>query len=201
MKIGGYYFITDSSLSRAGNKSDVKAAMAARVGVVQYREKNLDTKEMCKEALRLRKICKNTTFLINDRLDIALAVRADGVHIGKEDMPYQLARRLLGKGKIIGVTVHNLKEARKAEGWGADYLGVSPIFQTSTKKDAGIPVGVKLIKTLKGAVSIPVIAIGGITLENAGEVVQAGADGLAAISAIVTKKDVWAEIEKFQKFF
>jgi thiamine-phosphate pyrophosphorylase len=197
----GYYFITDSSISRAGNLSDVQNALKAKVEVVQYREKQKCTKEMYKEALLLRKLCKGIIFLINDRVDIALSVDADGVHIGNDDLPYSVIRKLLGKKKIIGMTVHRVKEAREAQELGADYIGISPIFATSTKADAGIPVGIELIKKIKKEVSIPVIAIGGINLPNAPEVVLAGVDALCAISAVVTSKDVRGEIEKFQELF
>jgi len=197
----GYYFITGSSLSRAGNYSDCKNALSAGVRVVQYRNKDCGTKEMYEEAFELRALCKNVTFLINDRLDIALAVGADGVHIGREDIPYNAARKILGKKKIIGITAHSVKEARQAQKLGADYIGVSPVFFTKTKKDAGKPAGLKLIKEIKKQVSIPVIAIGGINLSNAKEAIEAGADGLCAISAVVTKPDVKKEIEKFQAIF
>ena len=133
----GYYFITDSRLSRAGNISDVMEAAACKVDAVQYRNKNAETLEMYEEALHLREICRDLTFLINDRIDIALAVGADGVHLGQSDMPCTTARKLLGQEKVIGVTVHNLFEALVAKRDGADYLGVSPIFQTATKSDAG----------------------------------------------------------------
>ncbi len=197
----GYYFITDASLSRAGNVIDVKAAVAAGVKVVQYREKQADASKMYEEALKLRKICKHITFLVNDRVDLALAVDADGVHLGQDDLPYAAARKILGEQKIIGLTVHTVKEARQAQKLGADYLGVSPIFATHTKSDAGNPKGVALITEIRKSVSIPIIAIGGITLANAGEVIRAGADGLCAISAVVTKQNVRAEIAKFQKLF
>ena len=197
----GFYFITDARLSRAGNLSDVKNALKAKVEVVQYRNKYASTKEMYEEALQLRKICKNVTFLVDDRLDIALAVDADGVHLGKDDLPYLVARNLFGKKKIIGLTIHSLEEAREAQELDADYISVSPIFKTATKKDAGIPVGVHLIKRIKRQIKIPVIAIGGINLSNAEEIIRAGADGLCAISAVVTKSDVKQEVEKFQKLF
>jgi len=199
--INGYYFITDSSLSKAGNVSDVKNAVAAGVKVVQYRNKSGTTKEMHAEASMLKDICKDILFLINDRMDIALSVGADGVHLGQDDMPYAAARRLLGKQKIIGITVHNIEEAKEAEKMGADYLGISPVFLTSTKFDAGKPAGVSLISEIKKNISIPVVAIGGINLKNAEEVVAAGADGLCAISAVVAADDVAAEIKKFQELF
>lgn len=197
----GYYFITDYSLSRAGNISDVKLAEACRVCAVQYRNKNAETREMYEEAVRPREICRSAPFLINDRIDIALAVDADGVHLGQSDMPYRAARKMLGPEKIIGITVHNLAEAVEAQRSGADYLGVSPIFQTATKSDAGKPSGIALIEEIRSRVDIPLIAIGGIDLANAPEVVSAGADGLCAISAVVAKEDVGKEIKRFQELF
>ncbi len=197
----GYYFITDSKLSRAGNVSDMQNAVAAGVEVVQYRRPDAPASELFAEAAILRKLCRRTLFLINDRVDIALAVEADGVHLGQNDLPFPAARKLLGQGKIIGLTVHSLDEARQAEAAGADYLGVSPIFTTQTKADAGPPAGIQLIRQIRSAVKIPLIAIGGINLANAPEVIQAGADGLCAISAVVSRENVRAEIEKFQRLF
>lgn len=197
----GYYFITDSGLSRAGNLSDVLQAEACGVRIVQYRNKTADTLAMYEEAVRLREICRKALFLVNDRIDIALAAQADGVHLGQSDMPYRAARRLLGPEKVIGITVHNLAEALKAEEAGADYLGVSPIFATSTKSDAGKPSGIALIEEIRARVDIPLIAIGGINLANAPQVVEAGADGLCAISAVVAGDDVSTEIRKFQSLF
>lgn len=156
----GYYFITDSVLSRAGNISDVIEAAACKVEVVQYRNKSAETREMYEEARRLREICQDLTFLINDRIDIALAVDADGVHLGQSDMPCTTARKLLGE-KIIGVTVHNLREAVEAERLGADYLGSLSHIQTMTKPDAGKPAGLSLIEEIRQQVEIPLIAIGG----------------------------------------
>jgi len=197
----GYYFITDASLSLAGNISDVKNALLAKVKFVQYRTKHLSTKEMYTEALKLRKICRKAIFLVNDRLDIALGVDADGVHLGQDDLPYQVARKLLGEKKIIGVTVHSVKDAKEAKESGVDYLSVSPIFATNTKQDAGKPSGTALLKKIREAVSIPIVAIGGIGLSNAAEIIRTGADGLCAISAVVTKRNVRREIEKFQGLF
>ncbi|NTV27562.1 MAG: thiamine phosphate synthase [Methanothrix sp.] len=197
----GYYFITDSKLSRAGNAKDVLCAVACGVEVVQYRNKNAESRMMYEEAVRLREICSEALFLINDRVDIALAIEADGVHLGQKDIPCIVARKMLGPGKIIGITVHNLAEAKEAETSGADYLGVSPIFQTKTKLDAGKPAGIALIEEIRKQVSIPLIAIGGINHSNATEVIQAGADGLCAISCVVAKENVDDEIKKFQKLF
>ena len=201
--IKGYYFITDAGLSKAGNISDVRNAVEAGVGAVQYRNKEGTTKELIGEAEKLKHICKagSALFIVNDRVDVALAVDADGIHIGQDDMPYETARNLLGNEKKIGVTVHNVDEARHAEKSGADYVGASPVFGTTTKADAGETIGIFLIKEIKKSCKIPIVAIGGINLENAKEAVGAGADALCAISAVVKKKDVKEEIRKFQELF
>lgn len=202
-ELKGYYFITDSKLSRAGNESDVLSAVSCGVEVVQYRNKNAQTLQMYEEALVLKEICLDgdCLFLINDRLDIALAVEADGVHVGQTDMPCLQARRLLGPEKVIGVTVHNLAEAVQAESEGADYLGVSPIFQTATKPDAGKPAGIKLIEEIRDQVDIPLVAIGGINHSNASQVIGAGARALCAISSVVARENVSDEIKRFQEKF
>jgi thiamine-phosphate pyrophosphorylase len=197
----GYYFITDAKLSAAGNLSDVKNALAAGVKIIQYRNKNGSARQLYEEAVKLRSLCKKALFLVNDRLDIALAVGADGVHLGNDDLPYQAARKILGKNKIIGLTVHSVSQAKQAQKLGADYIGVAPIFATRTKKDAGKPAGVRLIKEIRKQVSIPIIAIGGINLSNAAEVIAAGSDGLCAISAVVSRPSVKKEIKRFQELF
>jgi thiamine-phosphate pyrophosphorylase len=198
--VKGYYFITDADLSRAGNAADVAAAVSVGVPLVQYRRKTGTTAELYAEAMRLRALCRGETkFLVNDRLDIALAADADGVHIGQDDMPFAVARRLLGPDRIIGLTVHSVAEAVAGEKMGADYLGVSPIFATATKRDAGDPGGLQVLKDIRVAVSLPLAAIGGITLENAPQVVAAGADMVCAISAVVSRRDVGAEIQNFNQ--
>ena len=179
----------------------MNAAVAAGVSVVQYRDKCTDSGKIYEEALRLRQITKSVIFLINDRVDIALSVDADGVHLGQKDLSYKEARKFLGKDKIIGLTVHNVKEALEAQAMGADYIGVSPVFVTNTKSDAGSAVGVEMIRRIRESVKIPIVAIGGINLSNAKEVVAAGADSLCAISAVVTKEDVKKEIQRFQELF
>jgi thiamine-phosphate pyrophosphorylase len=198
----GFYFITDASLSRAGIMRDVKSALAAGVQAVQYRNKCARSKQMLAEAFAIGKLCKGKALcIINDRVDIACAVGADGVHLGQDDMPYCLARKMLGKGKMIGVTVHTLAQAVEAAHAGADYLGVAPIFATRTKIDTGKACGVGLIRQIKKRVSIPLVAIGGINLSNMQQVVDAGAQGVCALSAVVKKNKVKEEIEKFQRFF
>jgi thiamine-phosphate pyrophosphorylase len=201
--ISGYYFITDSKLSRFGNLYDVTQAVSAGVNIVQYRNKAGTTKELYAEAVKLCEICRKgkTLFIVNDRLDISMAVGAHGVHIGQDDMPLSEARRLLGAAKIIGVTAHSVKEALSAQRAGADYIGVSPIFATATKHDAGKPAGIELINKVKKAVKIPIVAIGGINLKNAVSVVTVGADCLCAVSAVVASNDPKAQIIKFQQLF
>ena len=197
----GYYFITDARLSLAGNASDVEHALAAGVRVVQHRDKDADTAVMIEEARLLRRLCQGALFLVNDRVEVALAVGADGVHLGQEDLHYRAARRLLGEQKIIGITVNTPEQALEAARLGADYLGVSPIFATRTKPDAGEPAGLTLLREIRRRVSLPLIAIGGITLDNASAVIEAGADGICAISAVVTRPDVRGAIHSFQRLF
>ncbi|MFZ3085995.1 MAG: thiamine phosphate synthase [Candidatus Hydromicrobium sp.] len=195
------YFITDSRLTRKTILEDVKSAIRAGVKIIQYREKEKSTGDMIKEAKEIGELCKknNVLFIINDRVDIVLAVDADGVHLGNKDMTYSIARKILGSKKIIGLTVHNIREAVEAERLGADYIGVSPIFETKTKLDAGRPAGLKLIKDIKKAIKIPFVAIGGINENNLGSVIEAGARSIAAISAIVTKDNVEKECKKFRE--
>ena len=195
------YFITDSKLTRKTVLEDVKSAIKAGVKIIQYREKEKSAREMIEDAKKIGKLCRenNILFIINDRIDIALAVNADGVHLGNEDIPYSIARKLLGSKKIIGLTVHNIQEAMEAEKIGADYIGVSPIFETKTKLDAGKPAGLKLIKDVKKEVKIPLVAIGGIDENNLKSVLKAGAKSIAIISAIITKDDVEKECKKFKE--
>jgi thiamine-phosphate pyrophosphorylase len=191
------YFITDSSLTKKNIFSDVKNAIAGGATIIQYREKNKTFKEQKKEALKIKKICKNKAiFIVNDSLKLAKKINADGVHLGQTDESITNARKMLGKNKIIGVTAHNLKEAIKAKREGADYLGVSPIYATSTKSDAGKACGTKLITKIRKKTSTPIIGIGGINKTNAEKVITAGADGVAVISAICAQKNPKKEAEK-----
>ena len=193
-----FYLVTDSGLSKKGTLNDVKQAINAGCKIIQYREKNKDTKEMIKEALKIKQLCKNKAiFIVNDRVDVALAVDADGVHLGQDDMDFETARKLLGEKRIIGLTAHNVKEAIKAEKKGANYIGLSPIFETATKKDAGKACGVEMITKVKNEISIPVVAIGGINKENIHSVIKAGADAAVAISAVLTQDNVKKEVADF----
>lgn len=200
----GYYFITDNELSLMGNEADVRLACELGVKVIQYRNKNANTKELYNEAHKLRQICKNydnVMFLINDRVDIAIAVDADGVHLGQDDMPYPVARKLLGKKKIIGLSTHNIKEAKLAEFSNVDYIGVGAIYNTTTKKDVTDAQGVELIKNIKKSVNIPIVAIGGINMDNFEDVISAGADALCSISDIIAYKDMKDRIKKINNGF
>ena len=199
--IKGYYFVTGEGISRHGDVYDVRQAIRCGVSAVQYRNKTGTAKIFYEEALRLRRICMATIFIINDRIEIALAVSADGVHIGQEDVPVSIARRLLGKKKIIGVSVSTFGQAQSACRDGADYLGIGPIYATTTKRDAHKPTGAGLIARIKKDLNIPVAVIGGITLSNAPQVIAAGADALCAISSVVTKPDVARQIRAFQALF
>lgn len=193
-----FYLVTDSGLSKKGTLSDVKESVEAGCKIIQYREKNKSTKEMIDEAAEIKRICSDKAiFLINDRIDVALAVDADGVHIGQDDMPIETARKILGADKIIGLTVHNVDEAIEAEERGADYVGLGSIFDTSTKKDAGKGIGPARIREVKNTVKVPVVAIGGINKENRRSVVENGADSLVAISAVVCSDDVKKETREF----
>ncbi len=193
-----FYLVTDSGLSKKGTLSDVKESVEAGCKIIQYREKNRSTKEMVNEASEIKRICSGRAiFLVNDRIDVALAVDADGVHIGQDDMPIETARKILGADKIIGLTVHNVDEAIEAENSGADYVGLGSIFDTSTKKDAGEGIGPARIRDVKNAITVPVVAIGGINKENCMSVVENGADSFVAISAVVCSDDVKRETREF----
>lgn len=198
-RVAGYYLVTDAALSRAGNARDVRAAVAAGVTVVQYRAKEGAARALLREAAALRELCRGAAlFIVNDRVDLALAVDADGVHVGQDDLPCEVARRLLGPERIVGVSVRTPDEARAAVAAGADYVAVSPVFATRTKTDAGAGCGVEGVRAVRAAVAVPVVAIGGIDLSNAAGVVAAGADAICAISAVVAAPDVGAEIARFQ---
>ncbi len=193
------YFITDSSLTKRTIFEDVRDAIDAGVKVVQYRDKNKSTAEMIEEARKIKEICKakNVDLIINNDIEVMFAVDADGVHLGQDDLPLADARKL-APDKIIGVTVHNLEEALDAEKNGASYVAVSPIFETSTKSDAGKVAGIELIAEVKKEVSLPIIAIGGINESNLREVVLAGADAAAIISDILKEDDVKGKIERLR---
>lgn len=188
------YVVTDAGLSRGrSHRTVIEAAIVGGVTVVQYREKHASTRQMIVEAQELRELTRRAgvPLIVNDRVDVALAVDADGVHVGQDDMPVALARQLIGN-KLLGVSAHSLSEALQAVRDGADYLGVGPIFATTTKPDAASPIGLDGLRAIRQHVSIPIVAIGGINQANAADVMRAGADGVAVVSAVVSADDVTA---------
>ena len=188
------YVITDRGLS--GGKSHLQVAEEAVRGgadVIQLRDKTSSSRDLYNSADQIREITRKhgVPLIINDRLDIALAVGADGLHVGQEDLPARVARILLGPSRILGVSAGSLEEALQAEKDGADYLGVGPVFEArATKADAGEPKGLTLISKIHQHCQIPIFAIGGINLVNVPAVFQAGADGIAVISAVVAAPDI-----------
>lgn len=184
MYLNGLCFITDRRACPISIYDSVKIVLQSGVRFVQYREKNRTRREIYEEALRLRDLTLQygATFIVNDYPDIALSVEADGVHLGQDDLPLEIARRIM-KNRIIGISTHDLKQAQEAENGGADYIGYGPIFHTTTK-DAGIPKGVDSLRVIKQNVNIPVIAIGGIKLSVLNDVFNAGADAVAVATAI-----------------
>jgi thiamine-phosphate pyrophosphorylase len=174
------------------NLEVIQAAIDGGVTLVQLREKALPTRDFYIEALGIRGYLRSRgiPLIINDRIDIALAVDADGVHIGQEDMPLEVARQILGPDKIIGVSVFTPDEARAAEAEGADYLGLSPIFVTSTKPELTKQIGIAGIAPIRAAVRIPLIGIGSMNASNAYDAIRAGLDGMAVVSGIVSQKDI-----------
>lgn len=182
------HLVTDRSLSRGRALVEVVAeAVAGGVTCVQLREKNCSTREFLDEALLLKELLQplGLPLIINDRVDIALAVGADGVHLGQSDMPILHARRLLGPDCLIGISAESLDDALEAEQQGADYIGISPVFSTPTKTDTAPALGLEGLRRIREQVRIPLVGIGGINLSNAGQVRDAGADGVAVVSAIM----------------
>lgn len=175
-----------------GHLDVARAAIQAGANAVQLRDKGLGAGEMCELARAMADLCRTAgvPLLVNDRLDVALAAGADGVHLGQEDLPALQARRLLGPARILGVSAANAGEARRAEADGADYVGVGPAFPTATKADAGAALGPSALTPVARAVSIPVVAIGGIDADNAGLCIAAGAAGVAVISAVAAAPDM-----------
>lgn len=192
-----FYFITDRGLSINGILQDVKEALEAGAGIVQYRDKNASTREMYETGKEIRRLCTeySALYIVNDRLDIALATEADGVHLGQDDLPAEIARRLMPEG-IIGVSCATLSQALKAVDSGADYLGVGPVYSTSTKPDAGKAIGTEMVRKIRENTMLPIVAIGGIGLERVEEVIMAGADTVAAMSATIGT-EVRKKVEEF----
>ena len=187
------YLVTDRGLSHGRTTLDiVTAAVSGGVTCVQLREKLASTREFIEEALTIRDYLHSVhiPLIVNDRLDVALAVGAEGVHLGRADMPPAMARAVAGNSRItIGVSVESVADALAAESNGADYLGVSPIFATPTKTDTAPALGRGGLQAIRQAVGLPLIAIGGLNSGNAADIIRCGADGVAVVSAIVSAAD------------
>ncbi len=199
----GLYFITDSNLTKKDIFTDTESALKAGVKTVQYREKNCSSLEMYTTALKLKELCNNYNayFVVNDRLDIAMAVKADGIHIGQDDIPLHEAQRITKGEIIIGVSTHSYDQAIAAWKDGADYIGFGPVFGTNTKKGAGAARGLHELELVTRDVEIPVIAIGGIKTDNLKDVIKAGAKHAAIISEVVTATSVYDKAKEISNYF
>lgn len=181
----------------------VLAAVRGGVKAVQLREKALSIREFIEEARRVKEILRpfDIPLLINDRVDVALAVEADGVHLGQEDMPWQMARKILGKEAIIGLSVEEWEDVLKAEEADVDYLGVSPVFATPTKRDTKGVWGLEGLKRIRSVSRHRLVAIGGLNAENAASVIEAGADAIAVVSAICAAADPFKAARSLGEIF
>ena len=194
------YAVTDRHwLNGATLISQVEAALKGGATFIQLREKNLDDEAFYKEALEIQKLCRNykVPFVINDNVELAKKIGADGVHVGQSDMEALDVRKVLGDDKIIGVSAQTVEQAVLAEKRGADYLGVGAVFHTDSKADVA-EVSRETLKAICDAVDIPVIAIGGISKENVSELAGTGICGIAVISAIFAEKDIKKATEKLK---
>jgi thiamine-phosphate pyrophosphorylase len=193
------YVVLDRTAARG---RDLELLLAAVIDggcrMVQLRDKEWPAGRLLPLARRLRERCAaaGVTFIVNDRVDLAVAVEADGVHVGQDDLPARVARSLLRPGMLLGVSTHDVEQARTARDDGADYVAVGSMFPTATKPDFQL-VGPALIRKLRGEIRVPLVGIGGITHENVVEVVRAGADGAAVISAVCAAPDPGAATRRF----
>ncbi|MCX0369836.1 thiamine phosphate synthase [Clostridium perfringens] len=192
------YLVTDYRIPFNELLEKTKEALIGGVSIVQYRAKNKETKEMCKEAKKLKKLCDDfgALFLVNDRIDVALAVKAHGVHLGQDDMEVSIAREIMPKDAVIGVTVHNKEEALKAIKEGADNLGVGALFSTNSKEDAKL-MTLETLREIKSVSNIPLYGIGGITPYNLNDDILENLNGVAVISALLNSDNI---IEKSKEF-
>ena len=195
-------YVTDDTIRENKLFFDIlEAALKGGADIIQLREKNCNTRSFYKRAVEAKKRCEiyNTPLIINDRLDIALAINADGVHIGQNDMPYAIARSLLGKDKIIGLSVSTEKQALEANFLDVNYIGISPIFATKTKtKHLSTPLGIEGLKKIKLITTKRIICIGGIDINNAENIIQNGSDGIAVISSISRAENSKIATEKLK---
>lgn len=196
---GDIYGITDAahSLGR-GNVETVRQMLAAGITVIQYREKDLSGREMYDECRAIRALTAEAgaTFIVNDHVDLALAVGADGVHVGQDDLPAEEVRRLVGPDMIIGLSTHSQAQARAAGSLAGviDYIGVGPIFATATKKDVSAPVGLEYLDFVAANIALPFVPIGGIKAHNIAEVRRRGAGIISLVSEIVGAADIAAQV-------
>jgi thiamine-phosphate pyrophosphorylase len=196
--------VTDRAL--AGGRSVVEIALAAARGgatMVQLREKEATTRAFVEQARALKAALAplGVPLAINDRLDVALAVDADGLHVGQDDMPVAEARRLMGPGKFVGLSITAVEQVLRPDAQAADYLGVGPVYAQLTKSDAAPPLGVDGLRRIRGLTKKPIVAIGGLTPDNSAPALAAGADGLAVVSAIVAAADPEAAARRFMALF
>ena len=194
--------ITDTRLAPAKDHVAI-AEVALRGGaeMIQLRDKAGDLRDLLPQARAIQALCRacGAVFIVNDRVDLALAAGADGAHVGQDDLPAAAARRLLGPGRTLGVSTHTLDQVRAAEKAGADYLGFGPMFPTGTKDTGYAPRGLEALREVRRATRLPILAIGGITLENVEDVIQAGATAPAVISAILAAPDIAAAAAAFRQ--
>jgi len=196
--------VADTAYSRGRDLLDLMmTSVEAGATLVQLRAKNLSDREFLELCLAARtKLDQGgVPLIVNDRVDIALAGQASGVHLGQDDMPLQAARAILGRGRIIGISASTVEEARRAEHGGADYIGVGPVFNTASKDYETPPLGLEGLNRIRRSVRIPILAIGGITAANARQVLESGADGLAVISAILGARDAASATVELLKSF
>ncbi len=198
--LSGLYIILDASIFAPRDLVEVlREAAAAGARLFQYRDKAASMQEAYRRALRLREASAEVgaCLIINDRCDLALAVEADGVHLGQHDLPCGHAKQLMGAGKVVGVSTHRTAEVEEATRAGADYIGFGPIFETASKQQPEPVVGLRGLRDARTRTPLPIFAIGGITAETAQAVRQAGADGIAVISAVAKAEDIAATVRTF----
>ncbi|MGD9319695.1 MAG: thiamine phosphate synthase [Desulfobacteraceae bacterium] len=191
-QIGKLHILTDIVLqNRFSHVELAKLAIRGGADTIQFRQKSGSTREMIQVARDVKQVCAESgvTFMVNDRVDVAIASEADGVHLGQDDFPIPLARELVGKERIIGGSAATLEEARRCLSEGADYVGFGPVYPTTSKDDAGPVSGIAVLKGVVESIPLPIIAIGGVGAENTAEVMEAGAHGIAVISAVCCRED------------
>jgi thiamine-phosphate pyrophosphorylase len=190
--IGKLHVLTDTALQSRFSHSEL-AGLAIRGGAdtIQYRQKSGSTREMIRIAAQMKQVCSDhgVPLIVNDRVDVAIAAKADGVHLGQDDFPIPLARELLGQEMIIGASASNMEEVEKCLLDGADYVGFGPVYPTTSKDDAGLVKGVASLVQVAKAVPVPIIAIGGISLDNVSEILETGIHGIAVISSVCCQED------------